>query len=93
MLWVLIAEDRSDRGYLRVDNRDAHLAWLAESAEHVVRAGPFLADDGSAMIGSMLVLEFPDRESVEAWAGGDPYSAAGLFESVTIKAWKEVIHR
>jgi len=91
MLWILLAEDRADRGHLRIENRDAHLAWLGESAEHVIRAGPFLADDGSAMTGSMLVLEFPDRASVEQWAAGDPYLAAGLFDSVTIKQWKEVI--
>jgi len=91
MLWILLAEDRSDRGHLRIENRDAHLAWLADSADHVVRAGPFLTDDGSAMTGSMLVLDFPDRASVEEWAAGDPYLAAGLFQSVTIKQWKEVI--
>ncbi len=91
MLWVLIAEDRSDRGRLRLENRDAHLAWLADSTEHVVRGGPFVADDGSAMTGSMLVLDFPDRASVESWATGDPYLIAGLFDSVTIKPWREVI--
>ncbi len=91
MLWVLLAEDLADRGHLRTENRDAHLAWLRESADHVIRAGPFLTDDGSAMTGSMLVLDFPDRASVEEWAAGDPYLAAGLFDSVTIKPWKEVI--
>jgi len=91
MLWVLLAEDLADRPHLRFENRDAHLAWLAESADHVVRAGPFLTDDGSAMTGSMLVLDFPDRYSVEQWASGDPYLAAGLFNSVTIRPWKEVI--
>lgn len=91
MLWILLAEDNKDRGHLRLENRDAHLAWLAESAGHVVRAGPFVSDDGSAMTGSMLVLDFPDRAAAEEWAAGDPYLAAGLFDSVTIKAWKEVI--
>jgi len=91
MLWILLADDNKDRGHLRVENRDAHLAWLAESAEHVVRAGPFVGDDGSTMTGSMLVLDFPDRAAVGEWATGDPYLAAGLFDSVTIKAWKEVI--
>jgi len=91
MLWILLAADNKDRGHLRLENRDAHLAWLDESAEHVVRAGPFVSDDGSAMTGSMLVLDFPDRTAVDEWAAGDPYLAAGLFDSVTIKAWKEVI--
>lgn len=91
MLWVVIAEDRAGSGNLRGDNRGAHLDWLAASGDQIVRAGPFTTDDGSAMIGSMLVVDFPDRNSVEEWAGGDPYAIAGLFESVSIQAWKEVI--
>ncbi len=91
MLWVVIAEDRAGAGNLRGDNRGAHIDWLTASGDHVVRAGPFTTDDGSAMTGSMLVVDFPDRSAVEEWAGCDPYAIAGLFESVTIKAWKEVI--
>jgi len=91
MLWVLTAVDHAKRGHLRSENRDDHLAWLAGSTDRVVRAGPLVSDDGSTMTGSMLVLDFPDRDSVEAWAAGDPYRAAGLFESVSIKAWKEAI--
>jgi uncharacterized protein YciI len=28
--------------------------------------------------------------AAEAWAAADPYAKAGLFESVTIRAWKKV---
>ena len=93
MLWILLAEDRPDSGEVRASARPAHLEWAAASLDRIVRAGPLLADDGETMVGSLFVLDFPDRESVEAWAADDPYRAADLFESVTIVAWKETISR
>jgi hypothetical protein len=49
-----------------------------------------LSDDGEAMLGSVLVIEAADRAAAEGFAAGDPYAKAGLFESVTIKAFKKV---
>jgi uncharacterized protein YciI len=89
--WVVLAHDRADAGTIRADTRDAHLAWIAESGDRVVRAGPFLSDDGGHMLGSLLIVEFPDRAGAEAWAADDPYARAGLFESVTITAWKQTV--
>ena len=91
MHWVLLAEDRADAGTIRADTRTDHLEWIAGSIDHVVRAGPFLADDGETMLGSLLIIDFPDRAAAEAWAAEDPYAKAGLFESVTITAWKQTV--
>jgi hypothetical protein len=49
------------------------------------------SDDGNSMTGSLLIMDFPDRAAVEAFAAGDPYAAAGLFESVVIRRWKKVL--
>jgi uncharacterized protein YciI len=43
------------------------------------------------MCGSLLILDVADRAAAEAWADGDPYAKAGLFETVEIHAWKQVI--
>ena len=48
------------------------------------------SEDGEAMIGSVLIIEAADRAEAEAFAAGDPYAKAGLFESVTIKPFKKV---
>ena len=88
MSFALICLDRDGALELRKANRDAHLAYVAETGV-VSIAGPFLDDDGG-MNGSLLVLDVPDRAAAEAWAAGDPYAKAGLFESVTIRAWKKV---
>ena len=42
------------------------------------------------MNGSLLIVDFPDRAAVNAFVDADPYTSAGLFESVDIKRWKMV---
>ena len=42
-------------------------------------------------MGSLLIIDFPDRVAAESCAAGDPYAKAGLFESVEIRPWKKVI--
>jgi hypothetical protein len=86
---VLICRDRPGGLPTRLATREAHLAYLRESG--VVRmAGPLL-DDAGGMIGSLLVLDLPDRAAAMAWADADPYARAGLFESVTAEQWTMVI--
>jgi uncharacterized protein YciI len=43
------------------------------------------------MNGSVVILDLEDRAAAEAFAAGDPYNQAGLFERVTISAWKKVL--
>ena len=54
-------------------------------------AGPLLSDDGERPLGSLLIMEFDDRSQVQAFAEGDPYAKAGLFESVTIRPFRKVL--
>jgi len=53
-------------------------------------AGPTLTEDGEAMTGSLIVIDRDDLAAAEAWAAGDPYAKAGLFESVVIRPFKQV---
>ena len=89
MSFAIICTDREGALEIRKANRDAHLAYVAETGV-VSIAGPFLDDDGN-MNGSLLVLEVEDRAAAEAWCEGDPYAKAGLFESVSIQPWKKVL--
>ena len=89
MLYALICTDRAGALETRLANREAHLAYI-EASGVVAMAGPFF-DDAGAMTGSLVILDVPDRAAAEAWAAGDPYAQAGLFERVEIAAWKRVI--
>ena len=40
--------------------------------------------------GSLLILDVADRAEAEAFAAGDPYAKAGLFESAVIRPFRQV---
>lgn len=90
MLFVLYCVDKPDHGHVRAANRPAHLDYIRGHAEQVVIGGPMLSEDGGGMIGSMAVLDVPDRAAAEAFARDDPYALAGLFESVIIRRYRKV---
>jgi hypothetical protein len=91
MLFAIYCVDRPGRSQVRLDNRPAHLAFLERHTANLVAAGPLQSDDGAGMLGSLLIMDFPDRAAAEAFAADDPYAAAGLFESVVIRRWKKVL--
>jgi uncharacterized protein len=90
MNFVLYCVDKSGHGHVRAENRPAHVEFLKGNLDRILLAGPMLSDDGAAMLGSVLIIEAADRAAAEAFAAADPYAKAGLFESVTIKAFKKV---
>lgn len=87
-LFALICRDKPGHLQTRLDTRDAHLAFL--KAQPALRlAGP-LIEDGE-MRGSLAILEMEDLKAAQDWAAGDPYRAAGLFQSAEVIEWKQVI--
>ncbi|WP_108813397.1 YciI family protein [Loktanella sp. Alg231-35] len=89
MRFALMTQDKPGALQTRMDNRDAHLAYIADTGV-VEMAGPLLDDDGQ-MCGSLIVLEVADLAAAQGWADNDPYAKAGLFSNVTLRAWKKVI--
>lgn len=86
---ALICLDKPGNLSLRLETREAHLAYTKEAGQ-IYTGGPMLDKQGR-MCGSLIILDVPDIAAAEAWAAGDPYAHAGLFESVTIREWKEVL--
>jgi uncharacterized protein YciI len=90
MLFVVHALDRADGRRERSRNFRAHRAHLdgaGRTGVEVVSAGSMVADDGETPIGSLLVLEAPDRAAVEAFCRADPYQANGVWERVDVRAF------
>jgi uncharacterized protein YciI len=85
---ALICIDKAGALQVRLDNRAAHLEYIAATGV-VEMAGPFL--DAGAMVGSLVVLNVDDLTAAQDWAAADPYAKAGLFASVDIREWKKVI--
>ncbi len=89
MLIALIARDKPGALQTRLDNRDAHVAYL-KSTGVVSQAGPLL-DDAEQMIGSLVILDVENMQAAQDWAKNDPYAKAGLFASAELVPWKKVI--
>lgn len=86
---AIICTDKAGALQTRIDNRPAHLAYIAETCV-VEIAGPFL-DAAGQMTGSLIILSVDNLQAARDWAASDPYAKGGLFEQVTITEWKKVI--
>lgn len=82
----------------RQSARPAHLDRLKalQNDGRLLLAGPFPAidcnDPGPAgFTGSLVVAEFDSLEDAEVWAKADPYIAAGVYASVTVKPFRKVL--
>lgn len=91
MLYVVHCVDKPNHQQVRADTREAHLAYLKKFHAQMLAAGPTLSYDGATPTGSLLIIDFPDRAAVEAFAREDPYAKAGLSERMEIKPWKKVL--
>ena len=98
MYYAIISEDIENSLEQRKSARPAHLKRLNKLADQgrLLLAGPHPAidspDPGAAgFSGSLVVAEFESLEQAQAWADADPYAAAGVYTSVTVKPFKRVL--
>ena len=91
MPYMVYCLDKPGHAHVRADNRAAHLDYLKKWSDKLIAAGPLLTDDGSGMIGSLILMDFKDRGEADNFLAGDPYGKAGLFASVSVRPWKKVL--
>jgi hypothetical protein len=97
MLYAIVGHDVPDSLNQRLAARPAHLERLQalQQAARLHLAGPFpnieSNDPGTAgFSGSLIVAEFDTLTDAQAWADADPYVAAGVYASVSVKPFKKV---
>lgn len=86
-LFVLTLIDKPNALELRMATREAHLAWVRGRIGELKLGGPFL-DDAGNMAGSLMILEEPDLAAAKAFNAEDPYTKAGLWQSVDVRPFK-----
>ena len=98
MLYAIIASDVANSLEKRLAARPAHIERLQQlkADGRVVLAGPHPAidsnDPGDAgFSGSLIVAEFASLAEAQAWADADPYIAAGVYDKVVVKPFKQVL--
>ena len=90
MLYVFHMIDRAGAADLRARIRPEHKAYLAAVADRIAFAGPLLGDDDQTMIGSLLVIDFADREAALAWLRDEPFTRAGVYASTQVHAFRNL---
>ena len=90
MLYVLHMIDRTGAADLRARVRPEHKAYLAGVAERIAFAGPLVDADGQTMLGSLLVIDFADREAALAWLRDEPFTRAGLYAATQLHAFRNL---
>ncbi len=91
MLFAIHCLDKPDHQAVRLTHRPAHVAYMMEFRDKLVLLGPLLTTDRTGMVGSLIVIDLPDLAAVETFLAGDPYSRAGLFESVVVHPFRKVL--
>ena len=86
-LFVISWADKPGGLPIRLATRQAHFDYIAGHPGVLKLGGPFL-DDAGDMAGSLMIIEAADLAAAEAFAEGDPYNAAGLYERRDVRAWK-----
>ncbi len=89
MLFAIMCTDKPASLPIRLATREKHIAYLAGHAASLVQAGPLLDPEGRPC-GSLLLVEVEDSDAAQALSAGDPYAAAGLFESVVVRPYRAV---
>jgi hypothetical protein len=91
MQFLLTAYDGTDSDALnrRLKVREEHLkktAILKKNGQFL--AGGAILDEDGKMIGSMIVYEFPERESLDLILKEEPYITAGVWEKIEIRPFR-----
>jgi uncharacterized protein YciI len=90
LLFVLTCLDKPNSLDVRMAAREAHIAYVrAHHPDTLKLGGPFLDAEGQ-MCGSLLIVEAEDLAAAKAFNAADPYTTAGLFQSVEIRPFRVV---
>jgi uncharacterized protein YciI len=91
MEFLLVAYDKTDPGALerRMRVREDHfnrINMLKKAGEFLL--GGAILDEKGKMIGSMIVYDFPDRESLDERLKEEPYITEGVWEKKEISPFR-----
>ena len=67
--------------------RPDHIAYRKGLGDALRLAGPLLDHDGQP-VGSVVIIDAPDRVAVETLARADPYVAAEVLQLVSVRAYR-----
>jgi hypothetical protein len=88
--YVIKAYDGEGKLDKRMEVRPRHFEGMEKMKEHILCAGGMLDDDGK-MIGSLLVMEFENREQLDEYLAHEPYVVEHVWERIEVERMNVVI--
>lgn len=84
MQFVITAYDGEGKLAKRMEVRSRHLEGVERIREHVICAGGMLDEEGN-LKGSVLVMEFQNREELDAYLAQEVYFTEHVWEKITVE--------
>ena len=89
-MYAIVCFDRPDSAALRDEHRAAHQDFLKKHSSRVVFGGPLKTTPDGPSTGALIVVNCATREEAEALIAADPFYRGGVYESVAVRAFKQV---
>ena len=89
MPYAIQTQDKPDSAELRAKVRAEHLDYLTKNKHLLLAAGAVVNDDGTGGHGGILIVDTDDRAEAERFINEDPFTKAGLFQSVSVTRWRK----
>ncbi len=87
MLYYIKLYDEENPEVGRDEVREPHLKFLDDMRSQSYFVGPFLTEDLQTELGSMRLIDLPDRAAAQANVEDEPYYTAGLQKRYEIYRW------
>ena len=90
MQFIIKAYDGEEMLAKRMEVRPRHLEGIEKIKEHVICAGGLLDDDGK-MKGSVLIMEYENREQLDEYLANEPYVQEHVWQRIEVERMNVVI--
>lgn len=90
-LYAIAATDHPGALPQRLAARPEHLEYLGGKLEVTVKVAGALLNEAGDPAGSLLIVEAEDLAAAKAFADNDPFTKAGVFQSVSVSQWRVAI--
>jgi len=90
MQFVVKAYDGPGMLDKRMEVRPRHLEGMKKLGKQVVCAGGLLDEEGN-MKGSVLVMEFADRDALQEYLDNEPYVTEGVWDRIEVDRMNVVL--
>jgi uncharacterized protein YciI len=89
-MYAIVCFDRPDSAPLRDEHRAAHQEFLKKNSARIVFGGPLKNTLEGPSSGALIVVDCATREEARALIEADPFYRGGVYESVALRAFKQV---